>query len=51
MLIEDYNRINNTDLITDDDMKNYPRIHFCPEWDYLLIDASFPEFECCICYK
>jgi hypothetical protein len=23
--------------------------HFCPEWDYLLINDSMPEFEACLC--
>lgn len=25
--------------------------HYCPEWDYMAIDESCPEFESCICYK
>lgn len=28
-------------------MSNYK--HFCPEWDFLEIDADSPEYEACIC--
>jgi hypothetical protein len=28
-----------------------PNLHFCPEWDYLLIDKTDVEFECCRCFK
>jgi hypothetical protein len=24
-------------------------LHFCDEWDGLLIDREDPEFECCLC--
>ena len=24
--------------------------HYCPEWDYMLIDKSFPEYRACLCY-
>lgn len=24
-------------------------LHFCDEWDGLLIDQTDPEFECCTC--
>ena len=23
--------------------------HYCPEWDYMVIDETCPEFECCLC--
>lgn len=23
--------------------------HFCPEWDYMAIDETCPEFEACSC--
>ena len=23
--------------------------HWCPNWDYLLIDSSMIEFEACLC--
>lgn len=23
--------------------------HFCPDWDYMAIDETCPEFECCSC--
>lgn len=24
--------------------------HFCPDWDYMEIDDTCPEFECCLCF-
>lgn len=24
--------------------------HYCPEWDYMLIDSTCPEYEVCTCY-
>jgi hypothetical protein len=24
-------------------------LHFCDEWDFMLIDKDDPEFDCCIC--
>jgi hypothetical protein len=24
--------------------------HFCRDWDFILIDETDPEFECCTCY-
>lgn len=29
----------------------WPTLHFCCEWDYLLIDKTMREYECCRCYK
>jgi hypothetical protein len=28
-----------------------PFLHFCDEWDGLLIDRDCPEFDCCGCYE
>lgn len=25
--------------------------HFCPDWDYMAIDETCPEFEACCCEK
>jgi len=25
--------------------------HWCPEWDFLPIDDTCPEFQSCICYS
>jgi len=25
--------------------------HWCPDWDYMPIDETCPEFECCTCPK
>jgi len=27
-----------------------PYLHWCPEWDGMLIDEKDPEFECCACF-
>jgi len=27
-----------------------PFLHFCPEWDFLLIDKSDGEFDACQCF-
>lgn len=24
--------------------------HYCPEWDYMKIDNTTPEFEACLCF-
>lgn len=24
--------------------------HYCPEWDFMAIDETHPEFEVCTCY-
>lgn len=26
-----------------------PTLHFCKEWDFMLIDKTDPEFEACLC--
>ena len=26
-----------------------PGAHWCPDWDFLPIDATCSEFECCTC--
>ena len=26
------------------------RKHYCPEWDFMAIDETMPEFEACYCY-
>lgn len=34
-----------------DDMKDkYPRLHFCEDWDFMLINDDDPEFEVCNCF-
>lgn len=30
-------------------LKWKPTPHYCPDWDYLLIDKNDGEFECCLC--
>lgn len=25
--------------------------HFCPDWDFMAIDETVSEFECCTCDK
>lgn len=24
-------------------------IHYCQDWDFMVIDATSPEYECCTC--
>lgn len=26
-----------------------PTLHLCPDWDFMLVDDSVPEFEACTC--
>lgn len=28
-----------------------PTLHWCPDWDYLLIQKGQAEFECCGCFQ
>ena len=32
-----------------DRTKSADCIHYCPEWDYMLINAACPEFDACLC--
>lgn len=27
----------------------WPRTHFCPDWDFLLLTDGDPDLECCTC--
>lgn len=31
--------------------KQFPKTHYCPDWDYMLISEIDPEYECCLCEK
>jgi hypothetical protein len=31
--------------------KTGAKAHLCPEWDFLAIDETCPEFEACLCFK
>lgn len=31
--------------------RHKPGLHYCQDWDYLLIDRKDPEFQACGCYK
>lgn len=33
--------------LTNDEIQN--GWHFCPNWDYMLVGATTPEWECCTC--
>lgn len=33
-----------------DTLKGVKR-HFCPDWDYMAIDETTPEWEACLCDK
>jgi hypothetical protein len=36
--------------IPEDLRGKYPRLHFCPDCDFLLVNDDDPEFEVCTCY-
>lgn len=46
-----YNIEKGYNTIVDDDLLKYPGLHFCHEWDGLLIDKRSPEYEACLCFK
>lgn len=33
------------------DIEKYPFLHYCWEWDNMLIYEEDPEFESCLCYR
>ncbi len=35
--------------VPDDIAEKNPTLHFCPEWDEMLIEEGTPEFESCNC--
>ena len=35
--------------VPDDIAEKNPTLHFCPEWDEMLIEEDTPEFESCNC--
>lgn len=44
-------QINNSGVIPEELIEKYPTLHFCIEWDFLLIEEGMEEFECCLCLK
>jgi hypothetical protein len=46
-----YLALENMGWIPEPIMKADPTLHFCCEWDYLLIDSSMWEHECCTCQR
>lgn len=40
-----------------DSLLTYKRIltgkylHYCNDWDFMILDETCPEFECCTCYS
>ncbi len=45
-----FNEIDQRGYITEDDLVILPGLHFCHEWDGLLIWDGLPaEMDCCIC--
>jgi hypothetical protein len=36
-------------LTADDHAAAAGFLHFCDDWDFMLIDKNDPEFECCSC--
>ena len=43
--------LNTQDNIPERFKKAYPSLHYCAEWDYMVIDRFCPEFEACSCLK
>ena len=46
-----YRAVDKLGVISDELKKLYPTLHFCYEWDLMLVDDGMPEFECCSCLK
>lgn len=44
------NEIERAGVIPDECRFLNPTIHFCPDWDGLLIDDNDPEIESCHCF-
>ncbi|USM11538.1 hypothetical protein vBCbaSRXM_93 [Citromicrobium phage vB_CbaS-RXM] len=45
------NDIERTGVIPEECKFLNPSLHFCPDWDGMLIDAADPEYEYCYCDK
>jgi hypothetical protein len=45
------NEIERTGVIPAECSFQNPTLHLCPDWDFLLIDDSDPEFETCTCNR
>lgn len=45
----DYADIENVGVIPPDLKAAIPTLHFCPEWDCMLLHAPMPEMEMCHC--
>lgn len=43
------NKIEREETIPPECLFLNPTLHFCPDWDSMLIDDSDVEFECCCC--
>ena len=43
-------QIDSVGVVTRNQGIKYPYLHWCHEWDGMLIDDSDPEFDCCLCY-
>lgn len=42
-------KVNNSDVINEEDKKILPGIHWCPDWDYLPVFDNSPEKVGCTC--
>lgn len=43
-------KIEHMDMIPDEFRFQYPRLHHCPNHDFLLINDDEPEFDSCGCF-
>ena len=45
-------QIEKTEMITEEDRQEFPGLHWCPDWDFLLVSKiCMAEWECCLCDK
>lgn len=51
MTNDEYREMNRSGLITDKAKSEHLDLHFCYEWDGLLVYKEMKESECCTCFK
>ena len=45
----EYRRIEFRGEIYDEELAQYPKLHWCPDWDYMLVNDDMDAFEACTC--
>ena len=46
---QEFMRIDKLGAIPPNLLDKYPTLHWCAEWDWMLVDGGCPEFDVCIC--